>query len=271
MRTTAWLLFVFALFAVIPAEVRNLCRAEEVYSHRFGPNTSTDPGLEFPIDPDRPVVRATATGVSIRHSAVDGVLSTQGGKTRFGVRGDATIRLRFDVQTMGCPDILWGSGVMLRLEFTDSAKTGVTVALQAETDGVLYWMVDYTSGGQAEHEVYKTPAFTDVFEITQVVEVVRRDDTMTISVGAEGDLMPLDVRSVSTTDIDPVAVWVGTGGAVADLEVELKSLDIDSQSLANGSTVEPPTSVWTWMSYGFGGLTLIAIGLYLRSQWRIGE
>ncbi|WP_146394903.1 hypothetical protein [Planctomycetes bacterium CA13] len=260
----AWILLVVFLLLARPTN------AQESFIHHFGAATKTEPGLDFSFDQNGVASKVTKTGIAIENKQNDTTMASVGGKTRFGFRGDGTIRMEFSVDKMTAPDQGWGSGVQLRLEFCDRARSGVTVSLIAATDGVIYWQIDYTTGGQDKHDVRRVPAFTDVFEATQVIEVTRRGKLLTVLRGAKGQLIPLDEQKVSTTDIYPVAVWIGSGGGKADLAVELESLEIEAEQLASDSAIPPATSSWRILFWCFVAVAGIAFGFYLRQQWQMG-
>jgi len=191
----------------------------------------------------------------------DEPLDSRGVKTVFGIRGDGSVTLTFNTPTLGTPNIGWGSGIQLRLDLADVKSHGVTISLQAETDGREYVMVDNTTNGQEKHEVKKWAIGSEEFsKRPSAFRATRTNDSLVIAVVIGAVEKEFSQRQVPTEDIYPIGVWIGTGGAAADLDVTVKRLRVTGVALPT-DTFLPPANVSFWEVFRWVCLGTTTIGM----------
>jgi hypothetical protein len=255
-----FVLVVLCLLATSIVETRQA--AAESIEYVFGASSPGDKGFDFSSLKNHPSVKSQRDGgYQVSHVSKKTTLPTIGGKARFGLRGDFEIELLFDVQTLEVPTTGDGSGIMVRIEFADRDQSGLTMALNASPNELLFWQLDFTRHGQEEHEVTKRPAFTNVFESPQRIQITRRGGDITAIVGASENSMTFESPTSSSTDVSNVAVWINTGNAPADLAIDLSKIRIEADQFANDITVPSAVSTWTIVFWIFV-LMLTAVGSY---------
>jgi hypothetical protein len=238
----------------------------ETLEYSFGAASQSKNGFDFEsVERIASPRNGNKAGWKVTHVGEQDPLPTVGGKTRFGLRGDFNIELAFRVETLEVPESGIGSGIMLRLEFADRDQSGLTVALNASPNELLFWQIDATRFGQQEHQVERKPAFTNIFELPQSIRMTRVGDEITVSVGSKETSMSFQTPSPTEVDVSTVAMWLGTGGGPADLAIGLDSIRIEAGKFANDIAAPPATSSWTillWSSLA----TLAAVGAFWFRQ-----
>ncbi|MGB7343269.1 MAG: hypothetical protein WBD20_03595 [Pirellulaceae bacterium] len=249
------------LVVVLLLHASEVVKAETI-QYSFGGSSRSEKGFDFAS------LENFATGKSVRgggfkvtHVDQKTPLASVGGKTRFGLRGDFEIELSFRVDTLEIPTAGNGSGIMLRLEFADRDQSGLTVALNASPNELLFWQIDNTTYGQQEHQVDKRPAFTNIFESPQTIRVKRVGDKIIAKVGATGASIEFNSLEETDADVSAVAMWMNTGGEPADLAIELNELKIEADELANDISAPSGVSSWTMVFWAFAVMLGLA-GIY---------
>ena len=148
--TRLFLILVFGIpWLLLP---QPMARAESL-EYVFGAASGTVKGFDFAAlenSSSKKVIRGG--GLQINHVGQKVPLPSVGGKTRFGLRGDFEIELSFLVEELGIPTSGDGSGIMLRLEYADKEQSGLTLALNASPNELLFWQIDNTTNGQQNHQ-----------------------------------------------------------------------------------------------------------------------
>lgn len=252
----------FSLFAASTANA-------ETMSHVFGTTASSKSGFDdgsLASSPRTTVLRGG--GLRLQHVGEKSSLRATGGKTRFGLRGDFNIKFTFVVDQMPIPESGNGTKVMLRLDYADRENSGLTVALNASPDGLLFWQIDDTTDGQQNHQVVREPAFTDVFESPQTIMIQRTGHQIDITTGTED--VSRYFRSSLATDVDVsrVAMWLSTGGAAADLSVDLKEITIEADTFANDISPPAGLSGWTMTFWLFAAILVLFVAFWFRQSLR---
>jgi hypothetical protein len=235
-------------------------------THVFGTTAPNQSGFD-----DGPLTSSHLTkvlrggGLRLQNVGEKSPLRATGGKTRFGLRGDFKIELSFVVNQMPIPESGNGTKVMLRLDYADRGKSGLTVALNASPDGLLLWQIDDTTNGQQNHKVVREPAFTNVFESPQTITIERTGRQIDITAGAENVLRQFTSSLATDADVSRVAMWLTTGGVAADLSVDLKEILIEADTFAND--IAPPAGLSGWtMTFWLFAAILILFGAFWSRQ-----
>ena len=254
--TRLFLILVFGIpWLLLP---QPMARAESL-EYVFGAASGTVKGFDFAAlenSSSKKVIRGG--GLQINHVGQKVPLPSVGGKTRFGLRGDFEIELSFLVEELGIPTSGDGSGIMLRLEYADKEQSGLTLALNASPNELLFWQIDNTTNGQQNHQVDKRPAFTNVFESPQTIRVKRSGGQITAIAGAAETNTEFSSPVFTNADVSSVAMWISTGGASADMAVELKRLRIEADEFANDIAAPSGASSWTIIFWVFAVLLGLA-------------
>jgi hypothetical protein len=204
-------------------------------------------------------------GLEVRHVGQETPLSTVGGKSRFGLRGDFGIELTFRVDQLEVPSSGDGSAVMLRLEYADREQSGLTVALNASPNELLFWQIDNTRLGQEQHQVDRRPAFTNIFESPQTIRLTRSGEKIAAVVGAAETMMEFRSPRATDADVSSVALWINTGSAPADMTLQLQRLRVEADQFANDVAAPSNVSFWTILFWAFVVL-LAGAGAYWFKQ-----
>lgn len=246
---------------VLLPHVSEVVKAETI-QYRFGGSSRSEKGFDFASLENLAIGKSVRGGAfKVTHVNQKTPLASVGGKTRFGLRGDFEIELSFRVDTLEIPTAGNGSGVMLRLEFADHDQRGLTVALNASPNELLFWQIDNTTYGQQEHQVDKRPAFTNIFESPQTIRVKRVGNEINARVGTEEASIEFHSPVETDADVSTVAMWMSTGGEPADLVIELNELKIEADEFANDISVPLSVSSWTMVFWSFA-VMLGLVGIY---------
>ncbi len=238
-------------------------------SHVFGTTASNQSGFDdTSLASSRLTKVLRGGGLRLQNVGEKSPLRATGGKTRFGLRGDFNIRLTFVVNQMQIPESGNGAKVMLRLDYADRGKSGLTVALKASPDGLLLWQIDDTTNGQQNHDVVREPAFTNVFESPQTITIERTGRQIEITTGAEDVSRQFTSSLATDVDVSRVAMWLTTGGAAADLSVDLKEIVIEADTFANDIAPPAGLSGWSMTFWSFAAILVLFVAFWFRQSLR---
>ncbi len=245
---------VFVLASALPI------RADE-FVHRFGPATAQSAAFVVGFEPDDEMVDFRG-GVRFANDRMKGPMSSHGVKSVFAIRGDGSAELTFRCAKMDTPESGWGSGVQLSAVFNDKAETGLTMAVRAEKNGKKFMVANFTSGAQTKHSVQRWP----IDQLTHGsfrMRFERIDDQMVVSFDLGEGMKTMTTKLVSTTDIFPIGVWVGTGGSSTKLNVTLESLKVVGATLPGDTLLPPPpASPWKYVFWISCALVIGFVGIW---------
>ncbi|MCA9173716.1 MAG: hypothetical protein KDB14_04445 [Planctomycetales bacterium] len=186
---------------------------------------STFPNGTFDFGPE---------GMRIRWNDVIQSLPPCQFRSKFGLQGDFEVVLWVSPHELGIPAGGWGNGVMLRIDFKDQRRSGVSVHRMAQADGTQVFSADHTAEGMANHDVRGSTVEREI----EAMVVRRIGDRLLVASITESREHPLCEFSVTRADVHPVSFHVHTGRSVGALDVSLRGFEIEADEVVSAQTLK---------------------------------
>lgn len=229
-----------------------LCLAKEQVDVAFNRDLEFDKRFQFKFDPK--AARVDAQTVVVSWVGKPEKFPLLFAKTQFGIKGDFVVEYRFDGVQLGTPQSGYGSGALLRLEFVDGERTGVSLQRQCSTDGRQLINIDQTKFGQAEHQVTLIEVGQD--EVVGL-RIERTGSRLAVAGLTDGEPKLYKTVAVSTSPVFPIGFHVHSGDALADVQLNLRGMKIEADAFVDPKEFSGIKPSVKWAAAALSGLLLI--------------
>jgi hypothetical protein len=216
-------------------------------------------------------MQADAEGLRITLPADHGSKIPVGLVAGFGVQGDFTITMDFDILQVDPPSKGFGAGVSIWITTVSSTQEAATIAWLVRPSGEPIFLSHRAStpaGGKRRHRGGK-PLAADTRSGT--LRLVRKEASLSYQVapGASDTFQEIYQTDLGTEDLNTVRFAADNGGSPTVVDVRFMAVSIEAEGFPGARALVPAPVRWPlWLAAGLTVLLLAAGGLWLRSRCR---